>query len=228
MAAVIARRAAPLTLPARNDGRDLADVPGSPHSASQPFLRHPQPHMISQMTSGLHPAITADHRRRDRDRLAEHHPVPGPDRPRPGRQRHPASVSPGPSGQGRQVRDPDSDHARPPQQLQPGLPARLAALAGRRPGYARLTGEAPWPIRMSNRTLSTREFRHALTPDTPPLQDRYQPPAPSPAITPSHRNLVPSTTTSPNKLSLNGIGGEVAEALRGRGPRIWPSINLRL
>ena len=91
------------------------------------------------MAGGLHPAVAADHRRCDRDRLAEHHQIPGPDRLRAGGcQRRPPVFAQAIPGRGRQVRDPDGDHARPPEQLQAGLPARHAGAGSRAPGYATL------------------------------------------------------------------------------------------
>ena len=121
-------------------GRDLIDDAGLAAQRVQPLLGHPQPHVISGMAGGLHPAVAADYRRRDRDRLAEHHQIPGPDRPRAGRhQRRPAIFPQALPGRGRQVRDPDSDHARPPEQLKPRLPARLAGTGRQAPRHARLT-----------------------------------------------------------------------------------------
>jgi hypothetical protein len=86
------------------------------------------------MAGGLNPAVTADHRRRDHDQLAEDHQVPGPDRPRADRRdRRPAIFPQALPGRGRQVRDPDSDHARLPGQLQPSLPARAGGAGFRLP-----------------------------------------------------------------------------------------------
>ena len=121
-------------------GRDLADDPRLAAQRVQPLLRDPQPHVISQMAGGLDPAIPADHRRGDRDRLAEDHQIPGADRPRPGgHQRRPPVFPQALAGRGCQVRDPDRDHARPPEQFPPGLPVRLRGTGRQAPRYARLT-----------------------------------------------------------------------------------------
>jgi hypothetical protein len=91
------------------------------------------------MAGGLNPAVAAGQRRRDRDRLAEDHQVPGPDRPRAGRhERRPAVFPQALPGRGRQIRDPDSDHARLPEQLKPGLPAPAGCAGFRLPAHVTL------------------------------------------------------------------------------------------
>jgi hypothetical protein len=134
------------------------------------------PHVISRMADGLDPAIAADHRRGDRDRLAEDHQIPGTDRPRPGgHQRRPAIFPQALAGRGCKVRDPDGDRARLPEQFQPGQPARLAGAGSQAPRHATLAGQRS--------SLASQDFRHrpcrlaelrrTIAHDTPPVQDRY-------------------------------------------------------
>jgi hypothetical protein len=131
------------------------------------------------MTRGLDPAVAADHRPGDRDRLAEDHQIPGPDRPRTGgHQRRPPVFPQAFAGRGRQVRDPDSDHARLPEQLQAGLPARLAGAGSQAPGYARLARRSSLAHQdVRHKPCQLAELRRVHTLDTPPLQDRYQSPS---------------------------------------------------
>ena len=49
------------------------------------LLDDPEPGVISRVPAGLHPPVATHHRGRDRDRLAEHHHVPGADLPLAGR-----------------------------------------------------------------------------------------------------------------------------------------------
>ena len=91
------------------------------------------------MTRGLDPAITADHRRGHGDRLAEDHQIPGTDRPRVGGDQRRAPILPQAiAGRGGDVRNTDSDHARLPGQLQPGLRIRPGGIGTQAPGYASL------------------------------------------------------------------------------------------
>ncbi len=118
---------------------------------------------------GLHPPVAAHHRGRDGHWLAEHRQVPAADLPRPGGgQRRPAAGPRLPPGRPGQVRHPDGDHARLPEQPQAGILARSEgdiqrpgasrrAAAGHPAGAGPLTGgtagmsewlgnEAPWLV----------------------------------------------------------------------------------
>ena len=154
MAAVVACRAVPLTLPFKAaPRRDLIDDPALAAQRVQPLLRHPQPHVINGMAGGLDPAVAADHRRSDRHRLAEHHQISSPDRLRAGRcQRRLPVLAQALTGRGAQVRDPDRDHARPPEQLQPGLRARPGGTGTRASRYARLARQRS--------SLAHQDIRH--------------------------------------------------------------------
>ena len=98
------------------------------------------------MPGGLDPAVAADHRRGDRGRLAEHHQIPGPDRPRAGGcKRRPPVLADALTARRAQVRDPDGDHARPREQLQPGLHVRPGGTGRQAPGYATLARQRSSP-----------------------------------------------------------------------------------
>ena len=122
---------------------DLADYIRPARQRVQPFLGQPQPGVISRMTCGLHPPVPPYHRRRDRHRLAEHHQVPGNDLPRAGRDQRRAAVLAqlAPSRRG-QVRYPDRDHRRLPEQRQAGIAGRIGGDI-RRDGRIERHTEAP-------------------------------------------------------------------------------------
>ena len=56
-------------------------TPGVPGQRVQPILGQPQAGVIGRVPGGLHPPVAAHHRGHDRDRLAEHHQLPGADPP---------------------------------------------------------------------------------------------------------------------------------------------------
>ena len=140
----------------RVDAQIIRRTVEAPAQHVQPLLRNAQAGMISRMPGGLHPPVTAHHRRRDRHRLAEHHQVPVSDLARPGRdQRRPPVFPQPPPGRGGQVRHPDRDYARPAQQLSGGIPAIGGDI--RRHDRVERHQEAPGTMRLARRLLFYRE-----------------------------------------------------------------------
>ena len=91
--------------------------------------------MIGRVPAGLHAPVPADYRRRDRDRLEEHHHVPGADRLRARRdQRGPVCLARRPPQRGPQVIHPDRDHPRPAQPRRPPADTGGSSTGGKQHG----------------------------------------------------------------------------------------------
>ena len=122
-AIVIARRALPLTFPRGvTCAATWPIVPDCPVISSSCCSMIPAG-VISRVPAGLHPPVATHHRGRDRDRLAEHHHVPGADLPLAGRRQRGPVPLPQQTAQRRpQVSSPHRDDPRTCQARRP--PAR--------------------------------------------------------------------------------------------------------
>ena len=176
------RRALDLPLQDHRGG-DLVDDARRARQLIQPFLGHPQAGVISRVPGRLHPPVAADHRARDRHRLAERHQVPGGDPARPGRDQRRAAAGPRPPARRPgQVRHPDRDHPRPAQQLTcvilPGIGLRMSRGGGTGGRHGKHVTMAGQRSSLAGRDLEQSpplaELRCILTPDTPRPPDRDQ------------------------------------------------------
>ena len=88
-------------------------APGSDHPGTGQLIellfQGAEPGVISRMPAGLHPAVTADHRRRGRDHLHEHQLLPGADPRGAGHHQRRAAGLRRRAGRRDQVRQPDRD-----------------------------------------------------------------------------------------------------------------------
>jgi hypothetical protein len=155
-AGVIARRA--LDLAPQPDARgDLSDRVRLSGQRVQPVFSHAQPGELSRVPGGLHPPVTADHRRRDHHRLEEDHRITAADLPRTGRdQRRPAVLAQVRPARRDQVGHPDRHHARLSEQAQGGI-FRAAGRDIRRRDRIEEHQEAPARDRLLDHFLFYRE-----------------------------------------------------------------------